>query len=321
MLLNCVAYQKGSRIGTIDVADISDYLKKQDTFVWVALHNPSEEELRTMQEEFDLHELAVEDALHGHQRPKIEEYGDMVFAVLHTVEPKGSELDYGDISIFVGPNFVLSVRNRSAQNLLGVRQRCESEPHMLEQGSGFVFYAIIDAVVDRYFPVVDQLVYEIESIEENIFEVGSTRETIKDLYALKRKTMILKHAVAPLIEGVGKLVGGRIPYVCRNSTHYFRDVYDHLNRLNSTIDSLREMITTAMQVNFSMVTIDDNEVNKKLAAWAGIFAVMTGMVGIWGMNFKVMPELDWTYGYPLALTLIASVSGILYWRFKRSGWL
>lgn len=321
MLINCVAYQKGSRIGTISVEDISEYLKQPESFVWVAMRDPQLKELEQMQEEFGLHELAVEDARHGHQRPKVEEYGDTLFAVVHLIERSGDELQVGEVCVFAGANFVLSVRNRSMQDLLGVRSRCEREPHMLELGSGFVFYAIIDAVVDRYFPIVDELVYEIEKIESHLLEHSSSREAIKELYELKRKTMVLKHSVEPLIEGIGKLVGGRIPYVCRNTTHYFRDVYDHLNRLNGTIDSLRDMINTAMQVNFSLVMIDESEINKKLTAWAAIFAVVTVMVGVWGMNFEYMPELKWKYGYLLAWGLIVSVSGFLYWRFKRAGWL
>lgn len=321
MLINCIAYQKGARIGAITIEDISDYLAKPETFVWVALHDPSAEELAKMQEEFNLHDLAIEDALHGRQRPKVEEYGNTVFAVVHMIEHIGDELEVGEVNIFAGLNFVLSVRTHTSRDLLGVRARCEREPHMLELGSGFVFYAIVDAVVDRYFPLVDEMVYEIEKIEEHIFESGSTRETIRELYKLKRKTMVIKHAIAPLLEGVGKLVGGRIPYVCRNTTDYFRDVFDHLTRLNATVDSLHDMIVTAMQVNFSMVTIEDNEVNKKLAAWAGIFAVVTAFVGVWGMNFKYMPELDWEYGYPLALTMISTICAVLYYRFKRSGWL
>ena len=321
MLINCVAYQNGNKLKDIPVAEISDYVALPECFVWVALRDPTPEELGVMQEEFGLHPLAVEDAHHGHQRPKIEEYGDSVFAVLHLIEPKGTEITVGEIDVFVGANYVLSVRNRSQRSMLGVRERCEREPDLLGHGSGFVLYALMDAAVDSYFPVVESFESELEAIEERIFTKGSARTNIEQLYALKRRVMILRHAVVPLMEAVGKLQSGRVPAVCTNSKEYFRDVYDHLARINTSIDSVRDTIVTAIQVNLSMVTIEESEVNKRLAAWAGIFAVVTAFAGVWGMNFKLMPELDWEYGYPVALLLMLGVSSILYRRFRRLGWL
>ena len=321
MLINCAAYQEGMKVSDIPIAEISDYLSRPDCFVWVALKDAEAGELEELQGEFGLHPLAVEDAHHGHQRPKIEEYGDSIFAAMHQIEMVDGELRVGEINVFVGSNYVLSVRNRSGLDFLGVRQRCEHEPHLLSHGSGFVFYALMDAVVDRYFPVLDTLESELETIEEQIFAKTSARSNIEQLYELKRKVMVLKHAVAPLMEAAGKLHGGRVPAVCANSQEYFRDVYDHLNRINASIDTIRDTIGTAIQVNLAMVTIEESEVNKKLAAWAGIFAVATAFAGIWGMNFKTMPELQWEYGYPLALVVIAAACGYLYRRFKRSGWL
>jgi len=321
MLINCVAYQEGSKLADIPVEDISEYVSRPDCFVWVALKDADHEELAKMQEEFGLHPLAVEDAHHGHQRPKIEEYGDSVFAVMHQLEMVDGELSVGEVNVFVGTNYVLSVRNRSQQGFLGVRKRCEHEPHLLKHGSGFVFYALMDSVVDRYFPVVDTLETELETIEELIFVKGSARSNIERLYSLKSKVMVLKHAVAPLMEAAGKLHGGRVPSVCADNQEYFRDVYDHLTRINTSIDNMRDTVGTAIQVNLAMVTIEESEVNKQLAAWAGIFAVATAFAGIWGMNFKFMPELQWEFGYPLALIVIATTCGILYARFKRSGWL
>jgi len=321
MLINCVAYENGTKLGDIDIEEISDYVCRPDCFVWVALRDASPEELEKMQEEFDLHELAVEDARHGHQRPKIEEYGDSVFAVMHLLELVNGEISVGEVSVFVGKNYVLSVRNRSVQGFLGVRERCESQPQLLSHGSGFVFYALMDAVVDRYFPLIDSLESELESIEKEIFTPGSARWNIERLYDLKRKTMELRHAVTPLMEATGKLFGSRVPPVCVDSRDYFRDVYDHLTRINATLDTLRDTIGTGIQVNLAMVAVEQNEINKRLAAWAGIFAVVTAFAGIWGMNFKVMPELEWTYGYPLSLLVIFMAGGFLYYRFKRSGWL
>ncbi|MCM0021506.1 MAG: magnesium/cobalt transporter CorA [Tagaea sp.] len=321
MLINCVAYQEGKKLSDIPVERIGEVLRTPGTFVWVAMRDPAPEELEAMRLQFGLHELAVEDAQRGHQRPKIEEYGDCIFAVIHLVDLENGELVIGEVDVFVGHNYILSVRARSKQTFLGVRDRCEHEPHLLKQGSSFVLYALMDAAVDRYFPIVDALESEIEAIEEKIFEKGSQRANIERLYELKRKVATLRHAVVPLLEGVGKLYGGRVPAICANSQEYFRDVYDHLLRINASIDDLRDTATTAMQVNLSMVTIEESEVNKRLAAWAGIFAVATAFAGIWGMNFKHMPELEWEWGYPLALVTIATACGLLFWRFKKTGWL
>jgi magnesium transporter len=321
MLINCVAYENGRKLSDIPVQEIPEYLKRPDCFVWVALKDADQQELELMQKEFALHELAVEDAHHGHQRPKIEEYGDSLFAVVHTVEPVNGELVVGELDIFVEENYVLTVRTHSEHSLLDVRSRCEREPQLLKQGSAFVLYALLDAIVDRYFPVLEELESELETIEEQIFERGLQRANIQRLYQLKRKVTVLKHAVGPLMEAVAKLHGGRVPRICFKTQEYFRDVYDHLYRINTSIDAIRDTIATAIQVNLSMVTIDQSEVNKRLAAWAAIFAVATAFVGVWGMNFEVMPELKWRYGYPAAILLVAGVCGYLYFRFKKAGWL
>jgi magnesium transporter len=321
MLINCVAYQDGAKLTDITVEEISDHLERPGCFVWVALRDATDTELARMQEEFGLHELAVEDARHGHQRPKIEEYGNSLFAAMHMLEIVDGELSAGEVNVFAGENYVLSVRNRSRQALLNVRERCEREPELLRQGSGFVLYALMDAVVDRYFPILDALESELEAIENRIFEKGTARANIRQLYQLKRKMVVLKHAVSPLMEEVGKLLGGWVPAICANNQAYFRDVYDHLARINTSVDSVRDTINTAILVCQSTVTIEQNEVNKRLAAWAGIFAVATAFAGIWGMNFSVMPELQWEYGYPAALLAIAGAAALLYYRFKRSGWL
>ncbi len=321
MLINCVAYQDGKKLASISTEEISDYVVRPDCFVWVALCDATDEELREMQIEFGLHALAVEDAHHGHQRPKVEEYGDTLFAVMHLVELHETELQVGEVDVFVGANFVLSVRNHNSQHFRGVRERCESEQNLLKLGSGFVFYALMDAVVDRYFPIIDALETELETIEEQIFNKASARINIERLYELKRKVTVLKHAVAPLMESVGKLQGGRAPAVCVRSQEYFRDVYDHLERINMSLDTVRDTIGTAIQVTLSSVTIEQTEINKRLAAWAAIFAVATAFAGIWGMNFKNMPELQWEYGYPLALIFMLIVCSGLYFRFKRAGWL
>jgi magnesium transporter len=321
MLVNCVVYQDGKKLADIAVEDIGRHVSRPECFVWVAVRDPDAATLARMQDEFGLHELAVEDAQHGHERPKIEEYGDSLFAVLHTVEVGGAELRVGEVDVFVGRNYVLSVRNRSEQGFANVRARCEREPDLLRHGAGFVFYALMDAVVDRYFPVLDTLEGELERVEERIFTGNSARANVEALYALKQKLMALKHAVEPLLEATGKLCGGRVPQVCMGTQDYFRDVYDHLLRVNQSIDSLRDMVTTAITVNLSLITLAEGENTKRLASYAALVAVPTMLAGIYGMNFKHMPELDWHLGYPIALGVMAAIDIYLFVRFRKAGWL
>jgi magnesium transporter len=321
MLINCAAYQDGKKLGDIRKEEIHDYLSRPGCFVWVALKDATPDELSEMQAQFGLHELAVEDARHGHQRPKLEEYGDSLYAVVHTVEPDGDELRVGEVSIFVGRNYVLSVRNRTEQGFTNVRQRTEREPHLLKHGAGFVLYALIDTVVDRYFPVMEALEDELERLEELIFSGTPAQENIEALYGLKQKLMTLKHAAGPLQETTGKLYGGRVPEVCSGTQDYFRDVYDHLVRINQSIDSLREMVTTAISVNLSMITVQENETVKRLAAYAALVAVPTMIAGVYGMNFNHMPELQWVWGYPFALGLMVVIDVYLFYRFRKAKWL
>jgi magnesium transporter len=322
MLINCVAYQDGKKLADIPVEDISVYVEKPETFVWVALRDAQPEELTEMQAEFGLHELAVEDASRGHQRPKIEEYGDSLFVVVKTIECVDKEVQVGEVDIFVGQNYVLSSRDGlSQQGFVGVRARAEKEPHMLRLGPAFVLYALMDAVVDRYFPVLDMLESELDTIEEMIFTQGRQRDNIQRLYELKSKVTTVRHVVAPLTEAVGRLHGGRVPSMCLETQDYFRDVHDHLHRIMASLDGIRDTIATAIQVNLSMVAIDESEVNKRLAAWAAIFAIVTAFAGLWGMNFKFMPELEWKYGYPMAIVIMVCVCLYLHRRFKKAGWL
>ncbi len=321
MLINSTLYENGRPAGSLDVRDISENLDHPGRFVWLALLDPTDEELALMQEEFSLHPLAVEDARHGHQRPKLEEYGDTLFSVIHLLELDGDEIRVGEIDIFVHPAFVLSVRSKSNQSFANVRTRCEREPELLKHGPGFVYYALLDHVVDSYFHMVEHLETELEAIETTIFAKNAARRNIKRLYELKRKSTIVRHAALPMLEFVGKLHGGRVPPVCQQSQDYFRDVHDHLTRIATAIESVRDAISTAIEVNLSMVAIEDTEVTKKLAAWASIFAASTALAGIWGMNFEAMPELKWRWGYPTALAVIAGVSVMLYRRFRKAGWL
>ena len=320
MLVNCAVYQDGKKLADIKPEEIGQYLSRPECFVWVALKDPGPGELAMLQKEFDLHELAVEDATHGHQRPKIDEYGDSLFAVLHNVQA-GDELKVGEVDLFVGRNYIMSVRNQAEPGFASVRARCEREPELLKLGSGFVFYALIDAVVDRYFPVLDAIEDEFEKFEAQIFSGSSLRANIEGLYYVRQKLTTLQHAVLPLLEAVGKLYGGRVPQVCTGMQEYYRDVYDHLVRISQTINSQRDTVTTAIQVNVAMITFSETEVTKRLAAWGALIAVPTFIASLYGMNFKNMPELDWPWGYPVTVAAMAVINVILFFRFRKAGWL
>jgi magnesium transporter len=321
MLVNCVAYQEGRKLADIEQHQISDYLSRPGCFVWVALRDASDAELEQMREEFDLHPLAVEDARHGHQRPKIEEYGDSLFVVLKTLEVAGDELKVGEMDVFAGRNYVLSVRQGAERGFSDVRSRAEREPELLKAGSGYVLYALMDAVVDRYAPVLDAVVTKLESLEEQLFSGASPRANIEALYYVKQQLSGMKHVAGPLLESTGRLFGGRVPSVCAGLGEYFRDVYDHLVRLNQSIDSARDTVSTAIQVNLAMITIGESEVTKRLAAYAALVAVPTMIAGVYRMNFQHMPELSFRFGYPAVIALMAAIDGYLFWRFRKAGWL
>jgi magnesium transporter len=322
MLINSAVYEDGRIVAEPGLADVSEAMEATSGFLWIALRDPSEEELTLLQHELALPPLAVEDARKGHQRPKLEEYGDITFAAMHLIEAGAEGLEVGEVHVFVGPRFAVSVRHRSQQGFLGVRDRAEREPELLRQGPGFVLYALMDAVVDRYLPLMDAIEAELEGLESTMFLPQQNREAVvHQLFALKQRLATLRHAVTPLLDVAARLHGGRVPLVCKTMHDYFRDVYDHLVRIQASIDAARETIIAATQVNLTLVTIDESLVTKRLAAWAAIFAASTALAGIWGMNFEKMPELKWAWGYPMALGAIALVSGALYWRFKRLKWL
>jgi magnesium transporter len=321
MLINCAVYQQGRKVADIDIGDIAGYTVLPDSFVWVALKDPDEAELLAMQKAFGLHELAVEDARKGEQRPKLEEYGECLFSVMQTLEIVDGELNVGEVEVFAGPHYVVSVRQRTQRGFSEVRARSEREPDLLRHGPGYVLYALLDAVVDRYFPVLEALEVELEATEQRIFSGQSTRASVESLYELKHKLMELKHAVGSTLEAVGKLHGGRVPRLCAPLQDYFRDVHDHLVRLNQSIDAAREMVTTAVSVNLSLVTLQENEVTKRLASYGALVAVPTLIAGIYGMNFQHMPELSWQYGYPLTLAAMVGIDVYLFYRFRKARWL
>jgi magnesium transporter len=321
MLVNSVAYRDGHKLADVTREDVRSYLERDDCILWMAVRDPEEHELTELQELFELHPLAVEDARHGHQRPKFEEYGDSLFFVLHMVEPGDGELRVGEVDIFVTRRYVLSIRSRSERRFSEVRARCEREPELMRIGTGYVLYALIDAVVDRYFPLLDNIESRLESIEDKIFAGTEPRANIEALYDIKHDLTTLKHATGPLTEAIGKLHGGRVPQVCAGLSDYFRDVFDHVTRLNQNIDAARDTVTTAISVNLSLITLQENEVTKRLAGYGALVAVPTLIAGIYGMNFEIMPGLKSVWGYPLTLTVMLLIDGYLFYRFRKARWL
>ena len=321
MLMNCVAYRDGAQVGDIPLAEVGQYLGRPGHLVWLGLRDPGPDEIENLRRRFNLHPLAAQDAAREHPRPKLDEYGDDLFVVMRLMQASDGALGQGQLAILAGPGYVITVRSASKQSFEIVRDRCEHDPKLLAAGSGYVLYALIDEVVDRYVPILERLQADLESIEEHIFVPGAARSNLQRLYALKRKALVLEHAVGSMLQFAGKFYGERTPTVCRGLQPYYRDIGDHLARLGAALDTIRETIVTAITVNLSLVTIEEGEVTKRLAAWAAIFAVATAFAGIWGMNFEHMPELKLAYGYPLALSLIASSSLYMWWRFRRAGWL
>jgi magnesium transporter len=321
MIVNCVAYQDGKRLGDIPLEGIEGVLKQDNTFVWIGLYEPTEELLRDVKKSFGLHELAVEDAHKAHQRPKIEQYGSSLFVVLQTAKfaPKG--VHFGETHLFVGEKFLVSIRHGSAITYAKVRERCENMPEKLSLGTGFVFYALMDFVVDNYQPIVDMYQIEFESLERSILKSDYDRLTIEQLYDLKYKLLLLRNAATPLNDICNTLQHSP-PDIIPAALHpYFRDISDHANRVIGIIDNLGEMLMVAMQVNLALVSVGQNEIVKKLAGWGAIVTLPTMVFSWYGMNFKNMPELEWSHGYPVVLVGVLIGCVLLYRRLKRVGWL
>lgn len=321
MVMKCVAYRQGERLGEIPIEEISDVLQQDGTFVWLGLREPNEALLAKIQEEFGLHELAVEDARSAHQHPKLESYGDTLFLAMQTAHWVHDKVQFGETHVFAGPRFLVSVRHGSPLGFGKVRERCECMPQRLAKGPGFVMYAIMDFVVDHYMPVVDGLQARLEKLEGEIFRNQYNRETLEELYTLKRELMLVRGATAPLQDICNELMRFHEHIVPKDVRFYYRDIYDHTKRINQAIDSMREMLATAMQVHLALVTVRQNEVVKRLAGWGAILAIPTMVFSLYGMNFKHMPELEWVYGYPLALGSLTLACVVLYVRLKRIGWL
>ena len=320
-VVNCSAYKDGCKVSDIEIKDIRGVLQKPNQFVWIGLHEPTTETLAKFQKELGLHELAVEDAHRAHQRPKLEEYGDTLFIVLRTAQMNDHRIELGETHFFLGANFLVTVRHGSSKTYTQVRMRCESTPHLLRKGPGFALYAVMDAIVDQYFPVIDSLETELSALEEKIFHEKFRRETTAKFYRLKSQLLDVKRAISPLIDICNRLMRFDLKLVDEETRPYFRDVYDHTIRINEMIDNQRELLATAMDTNLSLISISQSEVSKRFAGWAALIGIPTMVVGIYGMNFKFMPELDSRWGYPVVMTVTFTLCLILYVRFKRSGWL
>jgi magnesium transporter len=321
-IVNCAAYRGGCRAANVQIEDIGEVLKERDQFVWVGLHEPSEELLARIQKEFALHELAIEDAHRAHQRPKLETYADSLFVVLRTAQINDQHrIDFGETHFFLGGNFLVSVRHGSSLAYTDVRARAESTPALLGKGPGFALYAVMDAIVDQYFPVISALEHDLDAIEDRVFAEQVSRETTAEIYRLKRELLEVKRAVSPLIDICNRLVRYDLKLIPEDTRPYFRDVYDHVIRINEMVDTARELLTTALEANFSLISLAQNEVAKRFTGWAAIIAIPTMVAGIYGMNFEFMPELHWEYGYPVVLALTFGLSGLLFLHFRRSGWL
>jgi magnesium transporter len=320
-IVNCVAYKDGRRSASLQIAEIGLALERPNCFVWLGLKEPSAELLDEVQQAFGLHELAIEDAHSAHQRPKLERYGDSLFVVLRTAHMERQRIAFGETHFFVGPSYIVSVRHSSPLSHVQVRSRVESTPQELSKGPGFVLYALMDFIVDHYFPLVDHLEDTLEGIEEEIFREKFSRETTERIYELKRNLLELKHAVSPLVEICNRLTRPDLELIPDDTRPYFRDVYDHAIRINERVDTLRELLSGALEANLSLMSVAQNEATKKLAGWAAIIGVPTMLASIYGMNFEFMPELQWRYGYPTVIGLSFAISSLLYAHFKRSGWL
>lgn len=321
-VVDCASYADGRRVADLEVDNLTAALATPGQFVWLGLLEPTEDQLRRVQQTFGLHDLAVEDALRAHQRPKLEEYGDHLFVVLRTVQRlDDGKFGVGETHCFLGRNYLVSVRHGRSVSYREVRHRCESAPQLLAKGPSFALYAIMDFVVDQYFPVIDAFEDELTKLEHRVFSDRVRRSTTEGLYRLKRRLLTLKRAVLPLIEVCNRLMRFDTAQVSEETRPYFRDIYDHVLRINETADTLRDMLSQAVEANLSLVGIRQNEIMKALAGWAAIFAVPTMVAGIYGMNFEQIPELHWRYGYLYAWGLMVGVSATLYGVFRRRGWL
>jgi magnesium transporter len=324
MIVDCAVYEDGRRrAGGVDLHDAYDAVRgREDAWVWIGLHEPGPDEFDSVAREFQLHELAVEDAIKAHQRPKLEIYGDTIFLVMRTAcyIDASEDVELGQVMLFVGPGFIISVRHGPATDLHPVRLALEEKSELLRCGPSAVVYAIVDKVVDDYAPVVRGVTDDVEDVEKEVFSPGRPNVTER-IYKLKRETVELHRATDPLIEPLARLVRDEFDVVDDRIQPYFRDVVDHVKRANEQVESLRELLNGILEANLSQIGVRQNEDMRKITAWAGIAAIPTVIGAIYGMNFRHMPELGWSFGYPLVVLVMAALCVFVYRRFKRAGWL
>ncbi len=325
MIVECAVYEDGRRRpGEIPLEDACEAGQRDGAFVWVGLFEPTSDEFEAIRREFALHPLAVEDALGAHERPKLERYGDMTFVVLKTAQyiDETEEVRFGQVMVFVGESFVITVRHGLNNDLSEVRRRVESDPAALRRGTTGALHAIVDAVVDAYEPVVAGLQTDVDQAEQELFGGAAGQAVTLRIYKLGRQVLAFSRAVGPLVAPVEHLARLGVRGVPDDEMRsYFRDVYDHLVRINQQVEAQHELLANMLQANLTQVSVRQNEDMRKISAWVAILAVPTMIAGIYGMNFEHMPELRWELGYPAVLVVIAVVCTGLYVRFKRAGWL
>jgi magnesium transporter len=319
-VINCVAYEAGHRRAEVDLSEACP-AEADGCFIWVGLHEPNKELLRTVQQRFNLHDLAIEDALAAHQRPKMEIYGDSVFIVVRTAQLIERKIQFGETHIFAGRGYVVTVRHGSTTAYREVRSRCESKPKMLAMGESFVVYSLIDFIVDNYFPVLHQLEAEADALEEEVFSHRTDKADVERIYELRHELLLLRRVVQPLQEVCNRIMRYDVPLIDHAMNDYFRDIQDHVIQVVEGIDNLRDLLTAALEANLLLVSLAQNDVTKKLTGWAAILSIPLAIASIYGMNFKFMPELEQPLGYPLVMTLIIGLCGFLFYRFRRAGWL
>lgn len=322
-VVNCAVYSKDGVRSDIAVNAISDALALDDgSFVWVGLYEPAEALLEMLQEEFSLHDLAVEDAHNAHQRPKVETYGNSLFIAIHTAQAVDDVIRFGETHVFVGPRYLVTVRHGASRSYAAARARIEREPELLQHGSSAALYAVLDMVVDDYMPIVDEFSRTLNALEQSIFAEEFHKATVHKLYDLKRELTRLRMAVSPLQDIAGHLARSRSNSIIGEEIQlYFRDVLDHAVRINEATDTLREMLTAAVSVNLALVTVRQGEIVKRLGAWAALLAAPTLVASWYGMNFAHMPELAGRWSYAILLAAMGAVCLTLYQMFKRARWL
>jgi magnesium transporter len=322
MIVNCVAYNAdGTRIGDLTMDAISNVLTQPDTFVWLGLHEPDEPLLLKLQEEFDLHDLSIEDAHNAHERTKIESYGDSLFLVVQTAQLVNGELAFGETHIFFSDRYLITIRHGASLSYATARRTCEQTPSLMALGPSYALYGVLDFIVDNLLPIVRDFREELQLLEQDIFAETFKRSTVRRLYDMQRDLMTLRLGVAPLQDIINQLVRLHPELIPDELRVYFRDIYDHIFRANESVNAMREMLTAAINVNLSLVTFGQNEVMKKLAGWAAMLAAPTLLTSWYGMNFAHMPELNQPWAYPVIIGVMLGVVGSIYLGLKRAKWL